>query len=111
MEAMVKLANDLSRWKRDNPNKSDGEDWHDNRHTYCHIMYYIDEQAAGKHHKPGWHKVEVRGFNITYNYELIECSAVSWTLAAGTCTLRITPENVHLVKILEDEPTLQVLYG
>ena len=113
MEAMVKLANDLTRWKRDNPKPIRDEDEHygDNRHTYCNLMYYIDEATASRYHKQGWHKMEVRSFNITMDYSFIEIGVVNWTLTAGHGTLRVTADMVHNIKILEDEPTLQVLYG
>lgn len=75
------------------------------RHTYCHLMYKHDGQ---------WHKNEVRGFKSVYRdgvLESINISAVNWSVAAGPCGIVITQEHIDLVKILEDEPTMQVLYG
>ncbi len=101
MDEMMHMANRLSHYKKINPDI--GLDHFElGRHTYCHLMLNYQGQ---------WHRIEVRAFNITYDYSLIEVSAVNWTLAAGTCTLRINPENVKDFKILEDEPTMQVLYG
>ena len=72
-------------------------------------MVYIRKGEGN--YPDGWHKFEVRGFGVVPDYSVIEVSCVNWSLAAGTCTLTIDEVNCHRFKILEDEPTIQVLYG
>jgi len=113
MENVFEMNQRLEYYKKINPKSPDSDDMqygHD-RHTYCHLMYHVTAADANRIEHIGWHKIEVRGWRTTMDYRKIELSAVSWSLAAGTCTLMIKDDNVHKFKILEDEPTLQVLYG
>lgn len=101
MDDLFDLHQRLQHYKTINPDI--GRDHFEiGRHTYCHLMV---------RHEGKWHKFEVRQFRTTMDYGLIEVSCVNWTLAAGTCTLSIKDDSVKDFKILEDEPTLQVLYG
>lgn len=108
MDDIFRLHQRLQYYKTTNP--YDPEIHERGRHTYCHLMVYI---RAGEtpYYSEGWHKIEVRGHQTVLDYSRIELSAVSWTLAAGTCTITIDEINCKRFKILEDEPTLQVLYG
>lgn len=100
MDEMMVLANRLNHYKTTNPDI--GLDHFEiGRHTYCHLMV----QHMGK-----YHKFEIRSIRVAYDYSVIELGAVNWTMAAGTCTLSIKPETVGLFKILEDHPTMRVLY-
>lgn len=105
-EAIVNLINDLNAYKRTNP--YDPECHEPGRHTYCHILFFPNEEQANRLGVLP-HKFEVRGFSI--NSASIDISAVNWGVAAGTCSLIVGEHNVHQFKILEKEPTLQVLYG
>lgn len=107
MDEIFHLAQRLQHYKITNP--YDPEIHEPGRHTYCHLMIYIRDNELP--YKEGWHKIEVRNHQTTMDYSRIELSAVSWTLAAGTCTISIDEINCTRFKILEDEPTLQVLYG
>lgn len=101
MDNVFELHQRLQHYKQNTQHLRD--DFHDaGRFTYCHLMIY---------HNSAWHKFEVRGWHTTMDYRMIEISCVNWTLAAGTCTLSIKDDSVKDFKILEDEPTLQVLYG
>lgn len=101
MDEFMHFLERLQHYKKTNPFVPGFDE--PGRHTYCHIMAL---------HNGKWHKFEVRGHNITMDYGMVEISAVNWTMAAGTCTLSIQREqDVSIFKILEDEPTMQVLYG
>lgn len=101
MDDLFYLIERLQHYKKTNPFVPGFDE--PGRHTFCHLMVL---------HQGKWHKFEVRGFNVTMDYGMIELSCVNWTLAAGTCTLSIQRENkISDFKILEDEPTMQVLYG
>lgn len=103
----------LEHYKKINPKiidpDSDAGQYGDNRHTYCHLMVCI--RPDEKPYEKGWHKFEVRAFQTTMDYSRIELSCVNWTIAAGTCTITIDEINCMRFKILEDERTMQVLYG
>lgn len=101
------LTQRLQHYKTSNPFNPEVHE--PGRHTYCHLMIYIRPEE--RPYNEGWHKIEVRGHRTTMDYSMIELSCVSWTLAAGTCTITIDEINCHRFKILEDEPTIQVLYG
>jgi hypothetical protein len=115
MDNVFELSQRLQHYRETNPkiidHDSDAGQYGENRHTYCHIMYHISKELAIRLEHIGWHKIEVRGWHTTMDYRMIEISCVNWTLAAGTCTLSIKDDSVKDFKILEDEPTLQVLYG
>lgn len=101
MDDLFHLVQRLQHYKETNPDLGK-EHFEIGRHTYCHLMVK---------HQGKWHKFEVRQFRVTMDYGMIEIAAVNWTLAAGSCTLSIQRENnINDFKILEDEPTMQVLY-
>lgn len=105
-EALVNLLNDLHDFKRSNPHTPTYDE--PGRHTYCHILYFPEgKQIERLGALP--HKFEVRGFSM--NSDSIDISAVNWSVGAGSCTLVISEDNIHQVKILEKDQVLQVLYG
>lgn len=83
-----------------NPHPYPDDPYDSGRHTYCHLAHYA---------KGAWHFFEIRGMSVKENRAHV--SAVNWTLCAGTCAIDLTEVSVKDWKILEDEPTLQVLYG
>jgi len=100
MDNILELHQRLEYYKKTNPFVPGFDE--PGRHTYCHLMVL---------HEGKYHKFEVRGWHTTMDYRFTELSCVNWTLAAGTCTISIKDDNIAKFKILEDEPTLQVLYG
>jgi len=88
------------------------EDAYDHgRHTYCHIVW-MDEHRGEK-----FPIFEVRGWSALYSkicpgeLDQIHVSAVNWTVSAGTCSMHLNDSNISKFKILENDPTLQVLIG
>ena len=112
MDKLDKFWKNLNKFKKTNPKPPRDEDdpYNDNRHTYCHLLY-IGPYKQDKHMKKvKEHRVDVRGFKRKENGE-IEISAVSWTLAAGSCSLTLTNTNIDYWLILEDKGMTEVLYG
>lgn len=103
---LLKLHNRLVEYKTHiNPKLSDPDDSYDDRHNYCHMVYL--DPVTNK-----MHTFQVRGFSYDSVKEILSISAVNWTICAGTCTIRLMNEHLELAKwkILEDEPTLQILF-
>lgn len=73
------------------------------RYTYCHLIYMKEVNGVN------FPLFEVRGWGK--NEDGIHVDLVNWTVAAGTCSVVLKADNIDDWKILEDEPTLQVLYG
>lgn len=107
-EAIVNLINDLNAFKKSNPFNPTYDE--PGRHTFCHILFFPNEEQS-KRLGVMPHKFEVRGFSIDTLACAVKISAVNWTVGAGTCSLMVDEHNIHQFKILEKEPSLQVLYG
>ncbi len=91
---------ELQKYKDINPDTSD-DIYDKGRHTYCHIIWMNKE-----HNFP---KFEVRGWAL--RGPILNVSVVNWTVTAGTASLSLNDDNLEEFKILEDDPTLMVLYG
>lgn len=99
---LADLVTRLSKHRKPPP-----EDHYDvGRVTHCHLvcMDPIYEQIK-------YPIFEVRGWQYAADPGILEISAVNWTVTAGTCTICLKEHNAKFWKILEDEPTLQVLIG
>lgn len=72
------------------------------RKTLCHLVW-LDEMHNGPH------IFEVR--SMFFYKSKIAMSVVNWTIAGGTANLDLTVGNFSRWKILEEDKTLQVLYG
>lgn len=87
------------------------------RHTYCTIVLInLKSEITGKSIKPpdkgGLHRFEVRGWRRAKiaGVEVLDVSAVNWTLTAGACSVDLTEDNIDDWDILEDNQTLRILY-
>ena len=86
------------------------------RFTYCHmVLTNLKDPTNGNSlkapHKGGLHRFEVRGWRVVKKeWKVLKVSAVNWTITAGTCTVDLTEDNISDWDILEDNPTLRILY-
>ena len=103
METIEKLYNALELHRKD-------LEWHedswDTRLTHCHLLKFYSGKA---------HIFQVRGWDYydEFNkYPTLRINVVNWTITAGTATIYLQDdEDAKDWYILEDNPTLRVLYG
>lgn len=76
--------------KLESRRKPSSDDPYDNRITHCRILYNIEGTD---------HEFVVRGWS--YKNDELNISTVNWTIAAGTCTLTVTEDNLLNLKIVD----------
>ncbi len=76
---------------------------YDDRHTFCHLVCMKELRGVK------YPVFEVRGWGVKKT--TLNVSVVNWTVCAGTASLELNEENISDWRILEDDPTLQVLIG
>lgn len=92
-----------------NPKPKAEDEWDDNRHTYCHLMFL--GKVDGNR---GPHRFQVRSWEMKKDMLIIHC--VNWTCCAGTCSLELkdNPDSNDRITnwaIIEDHPkTLGILF-
>lgn len=100
------LLRRLEHYRKVNPRVRDEDDYGDDRHNFCHLIY-LDKVTKKAH------RFQVRGWSYDMLMETLNISVVNWTMLAGTgsLTLKNVPEELAKWVVAEDDPTLAVLYG